>query len=283
MDFYDVLLRRKTGKPCKNMFDSVFAGSGGGGGGKPALVPWATGTDDKIVAMVNGYYDGKLTIDEIKSVWSIGDCRSVDLAAMEAVYVGESHRAQTVEMMIIDFEHDDLTTPINDKRKALVSINQKNVLSSGDVYEISDQQNTEKGYLDTSGYDRDWATIPRREWCNKVYYQSIPSKMREIVKMVKKGSPTSRVDDYVSLLSINEIAGPTIGDDGYQYSYFKAGTVEEILKKRTKLPAYTGYIGCSYWTRTKETWERFYRISSTGQYYTSEKKTLYGIAPAFCL
>lgn len=47
MDFYDILLKRKTGKPCKNFYDDIFASDGGGG--KPALVPWSTGTDEEIV------------------------------------------------------------------------------------------------------------------------------------------------------------------------------------------------------------------------------------------
>lgn len=274
MDFYDVLLRRKTGKPCKNMFDSVFAGSGGGGGGKPALVPWATGTDDQIVAMVNGYYDGKLTIDEIKSVWSIGDCRSVDLAAMEAVYVGESHRAQTVEMMIIDFEHDNLTTPINDKRKALVSINQKNVLSSGDVYEINDQQNTEKGYLEIAG-SYSWGESPRRKWCNEVYYQSIPAKIRGIIKECIKPAG-SYADDLIFLLSITETGAGARGVDGAPYSFF------DTAEDRAKKPQYTGYISCSYWTRTAAPSGAF-RINASAGSSISPPSTLYGIAPAFCL
>ena len=242
---------------------------------KPALVPWATGTDDQIVAMVNGYYDGALTIDEIKSVWSIGDCRSVDLAAMEAIYVGESHRAQTVEMMIIDFEHDDLTTPINDKQKALVSINQKNVLSSGDVYEINDQQNTEKGYLeDAESFV--WDSSSRRKWCNEVYYQSIPAKIREIIKECGKETNYSIVDDLIFLLSITETGATSRPSDGYKYSLF------DIAENRAKKPPYPGYISCSYWTRTASG-NTAYRVTSATTAASNPTSTLYGIAPAFCL
>ena len=86
------------------------------------LVSWSTGTDAEIKAMVDSYYAGEVTLADIRSVWSIGDEREVTLSAMAATGVGESHRAQSVKVVILDFDHDTLTTPINGKTKALISV-----------------------------------------------------------------------------------------------------------------------------------------------------------------
>jgi hypothetical protein len=291
MDFYDVLLRQKTGKPCKNMFDSVFAGSGSGGG-KPALVPWATGTDDQIVAMVNGYYDGKLTIDEIKSVWSIGDCRSVDLAAMEATGVGESHRAQTVEFQILDFNHDTLTTPIGSITKALITVDMKNCLRNANVTDTTGSSNTEHGYMNSSNTNQGgWTSCARRTWCNNVFYNALPSYFKNLVKSVDKltsaGNQSSIINtdsDYCFLLSEIEIFGSVtyskVGE-GSQYAWFANATAN-----RYKLPKWNSSSVSDLW------WERSPRgsvsisfcivdIVGLADYYSASGA--FGLAPAFCL
>jgi hypothetical protein len=291
MDFYDILLKRKTGKPCKNFYDDIFAGDGGGGG-KPALVPWSTGTDDEIVAMVNGYYEGTLTIDEIKSVWSLGDCRSVNLAAMTATYVGESHRAQTVEMMIIDFEHDDLTTAIGDKTKALVTINQKDCLRDATVTDTTGSSNTEHGYMNSNNTNAGgWTRCARRTWCNNVFYNSLPSYFKSLVKPVDKltsaGNKSSTINtdsDYCFLLSEIEIFGTmsySAAGEGSQYAWFANATAN-----RYKLPKWDGSFVSDRW------WERspygrssisFCRVHGDGSANTGNAYVAYGLSPAFCL
>ena len=292
MDFYDVLLRRKTGKPCKNMFDSIFAGSGCGGGGKPALVPWATGTDDQIVAMVNGYYDGKLTIDEIKSVWNVGDCRSVDLSAMQATYVGESHRAQTVELQILDFEHDNLTTPIGDKTKALMTVDLKDCLRDATVSDAEGSSNTENGYINSSNTNvGGWGSCARRTWCNNVFFNALPSCFKSLVKSVDKLTSAGDQSDIINtdsdkcfLLSEVEIFGSATYSEtgeGSQYALFANAAVN-----RYKLPKWNSSSVSSRW------WERsprggssylFCRVSHAGDTSYANAFSNYGLAPAFCL
>lgn len=293
MDFYDVLLSRKTGKPCKNMFDSVFAGSGGGGGGgKPALVPWATGTDDQIVAMVNGYYGGKLTIDEIKSVWSIGDCRSVDLAAMEAVYVGESHRAQTVELQILDFEHDTLTTAIGEKTKALIAVDLKNCLRDASVSDIGGSNNTENGYMNSTNTNiGGWTSCVRRTWCNNVFYNALPSYFKSLVKPVDKLTSAGDQSDIINvdsdncfLLSEIEIFGNVTNSkagEGSQYALFA-----NAAANRYKLPKWnSSSVSSRWWGRSPcgGSSYTFCRVSNAGDTSITNAFSNYGLAPAFCL
>lgn len=280
-----------------DLFSALFAKSlsKGGGGGKPALAPWATGTDDEIVAMVNGYYSGALSIDEIKVAWRIGDRRTINLAAMEATYVGESHRAQMVELQILDFEHDDLTTAIGKKTKALITVDLKNCLRDATVSDTGGSSNTENGYMNLANTNvGGWTSCARRSWCNEVFYNSLPNYIKNNIKAVNKltsigdASPTINTDsDYCFLLSEIEIFGRSTyskAGEGSQYAWFA-----DAKANGYKLPKWNSNSNSvsNYW------WERSpYELNSEGfccfgyngiasygynAYYND------GIAPAFCL
>lgn len=259
--------------------------------GKPALVPWSTGTDDEIVAMVNGYYDGKLTIDEIKSVWSFGDCRSVNLSAMEAVYVGESHRAQTVELQILDFEHDTLTTAIGERTKALITVDLKDCLRDASVSDTDGSSNTENGYMNSTDTNvGGWTSCARRLWCNEVFYNSLPNYIKNNIKAVNKltsaGNQSHTVEtdsDYCFLPSQYEVFGnenPSIGVEGSRYALF---TNDE---KRNKLPKWNASsVSDNWWERSPHGATRtgFCRVGNIGDKLYFNSSYPFGIAPAFCI
>ena len=71
------------------------------------IVTFADGTNEEILAMIEAHYNDKINLSDY---WAVGDIRTVHLSAMEAIGVGESHRAQTVQYRISDFEHYDLVT-----------------------------------------------------------------------------------------------------------------------------------------------------------------------------
>lgn len=291
MDFYDILLKCKTGVPCNNFYDGIFAGDSGGGG-KPALVPWSTGTDEEIVAMVNGYYEGTLTIDEIKSVWSLGDCRSVNLAAMTPKYVSEIHRAQKVELQILDFEHDDLTTAIGDKTKALITVDLKDCLRAEGVSDTGGSSNSENGYINyTGGNAGGWTSCKRREWCNEIFYNALPTYIKNIVKAVNKltsaGSQSETINsdsDFCFLLSEIEVFGIVTyskNGEGAKYHWFS-----DISENRYKLPKWNSdFVSDSWWLRSPYNSNNsfFCYFSATGNASNSNSYNLRGIAPAFCL
>ena len=54
----------------------------------PSLVTWAGGTDEEIVKMVQLADEGKINLSDY---WAVGDTRTVQLSAMSATGVGESH------------------------------------------------------------------------------------------------------------------------------------------------------------------------------------------------
>ena len=182
------------------------------------LVAWSSGTDEQIAAMVQGYYDGAVTLDQIQSVWKVGDVRNVSLSAMAATGVGESHRAQTVQLAIADFNHDDLTTAIGDKTKALITWTQKNCLRDANVSDTSGSDNSENGYMNSSNTNiNGWRGCTRRTWCNNVYLKALPANLQALIKPVNKksgtgggsSSGTETTSDSIFLGSEIEIFGST--------------------------------------------------------------------------
>ena len=259
---------------------------------KPALVSWTTGTNDEVTAMVNAYYNGILSLDEIKSVWHLGDTRSVDLAAMEATGVGESHRAQTVEMEILDFDHDTLTTPVGSITKALITVDMKNCLRDANVTDTTGSSNTENGYMNPTNTNvGGWTSCKRRSWCNNIFYNALPTYFKDLVKPVNKltsaGNQSSTINtdsDYCFLLSEIEIFGSislSKAGEGSQYAWLASATINKY-----KLPKWNSSASSDYW------WERSPRnnFSSNfcGVYYTGDvgndgASNTYGLAPACCI
>ena len=256
----------------------------------PNLVPWSTGTNDEIVAMVNAYYSGIITLEDIKSVWNLGDKRSVEISAMDAVYVGESHRSQTVEFEILDFDHDNLTTPRNNITKALISIDTKDCLRDAEVTDTRGYHNTENGYMNpTNTSTGSWRNCARRKWCNEIFYNSLPKYFKRMVKKVDKltregaGSIKLLTDsDYCFLLSLTETLGdfgPSYPVEGERYAQFKK------LYSYYKLPKWndSSAVTSEYWFRSPGDYEKFRRVgpgNTTGSDYASTKL---GIAVACCI
>ena len=261
----------------------------------PKLVPWSTGTDQEITEMISGYYTGKLSLADIKSVWSLGDVRNVDLSAMSATGVGESHRAQTVQVEILDFDHDTLTTPVGSITKALITCDLKSGLmdaecAAGTKY---GQYNTERGYINVNNTNTGgWRACIRRAWCNNTFYNALPSYFKALVKPVNKltstGGTSSTINtdsDYCFLLSEIEIFGSVSkskAGEGSQYAWFANATAN-----RYKLPKYnSSSVSDSWWERSPldNNSNNFCYVNNygyanaTGASYSSSS-----IAPAFCL
>ena len=174
---------------------------------KPPLVSWSTGTDQQIKDMIDAYYDGTYTLDEIKSVWNIGDERIVHLSAMTASGVGESHVTQDVTMVIMSWQGKTLNSPINGKTNNLAIIGQKNVLNNNGT--------EEGGYMNSSYTNAGgWNSCARRTWCNNIYRDSLPNILKDVFKQVHnytEGGSGNRniVDsiDYFALPAECEVSG----------------------------------------------------------------------------
>jgi hypothetical protein len=150
--------------------------------------------------------------------------RKINLSAMSAKYVGESHVAQTQQIVILGFNHDTLTSSVNGKTKALLTVQPLRVLSNGTT--------REPGYMRGSAKtDTAWDTTDRRSWCNDTFKSALPDYIRTLVKQVKKDYctnsntlATATTNDYIWLLSENEVFNVkkyAATQEGTQYEYYK--------------------------------------------------------------
>ena len=73
------------------------------------IVTWAGGTDKEIVAMVEAADQGVINLSDY---WAVGDIRTVQLSAMSATGVGESHVAQQVDLVLLHAGGYDLNAAV---------------------------------------------------------------------------------------------------------------------------------------------------------------------------
>ena len=256
------------------------------------IVAFATGTDEEIAAMIEAHYNNKINIADY---WAVGDTRSVSLSAMSAAGVGESHRAQTVQFVIGDFNHDDLTTPINSHSKAAVTLLQKDCLmdASNASNPVNGSGNTENGYMNSTNTNAGgWKNCARRTWCNNVFFAALPSVWQSMVKTVNKksgtgggsSSGTEITADKIFLASEIEIFNSTtysFAGEGTQYQYYKNATAN-----RYKMPKWdSSYVTHIYWERSPRSGNTpdFCIVNRDGSTATYLASTASGVAPCLCI
>ena len=255
------------------------------------IVTFADGTDAEIAKMIKAHYDNKINIADY---WAVGDTRSVSLSAMSATGVGESHRAQTVQFVIGDFDHDDLTTPINGHTKAAVTLLQKDCLmdAANASNPVNGENNTENGYMNSSDTNvGGWKSCARRTWCNNVYLSALPSAWQSIVKTVNKkvsvgnnSSTIETVQDKIFLAAEIEIFGLneySFAGEGTQYQYYKNATAN-----RYKMPKWSSsYVSHTYWERSPLSgYTAGFCVMYSADYAgASDASSAYGVAPCLCI
>ena len=255
------------------------------------IVAFAGGTDEEIAKMIQAHYNNKIKISDY---WAVGDMRTVHLSAMSATGVGESHRAQDVQFVIGDFEHDDLTNPINGHSKAAVTLLQKDCLmdSSNASNPVNGSTNTENGYMNSSNTNiGGWKNCARRTWCNNVFFAALPSAWQSMVKTVNKKtsvgnnqSTIETVQDKVFLAAEIEIFGSTtysFAGEGTQYQYYKNATAN-----RYKMPKLApSYVSSLYWERSPYSGNttHFCNVDHIGSAKSYNASIAQGVAPNLCI
>ena len=241
--------------------------------------------------MIQAHYNNKINISDY---WAFGDTRSVSLSAMSATGVGESHRAQTVQFVIGDFNHDDLSTPINGHTKAAVTLLQKDCLmdASNASNPVNGSGNTENGYMNSAHTTVDgWKNCARRTWCNNVYFNALPSAWQSMVKTVNKkvsvgnnSSTIETVQDKIFLAAEIEIFGSTtysFAGEGTQYQYYKNATAN-----RYKMPKWnSSNVSNIYWERspTRGDTSLFCYMSRSGTAEYTKANVAVGVATCLCI
>jgi hypothetical protein len=226
---------------------------------------------------------------------------------MPVSYTWESHRAQDIELRILDFEHDNLTTPINDKTKALITVQQKDWLMDAECAAGTrdGKDNTENGlFYPGYYYYGDRADMPRYKWLNDTYYNAFPETFKTLIKECSHECQTSRdpvtyetTDDRAFLLSEYEICGGSYANigqtEGTQYEFYKQSPPTAADSKRYKLPVFDKNSSSAVWwgrTHSITIGDRWTVVNGKGEMSNGNPSANYGtgtgqvgLAPAICL
>jgi hypothetical protein len=260
-------------------------------------ITWENGTEEEIKNMLKQHYLGNINIEDY---WNIGDTRKVQLSAIDDKLTNESQPEQTVELVIIGFNHDVLVNSIDTRDKAAITVQVKNCLCN-------------LGYMNNSWCapdDARWFSSRRRIWCNVNFKHALPEYLQNLIHGVIKltntytpfiniytGECNSRQNvsmDDCFLLSEWEIWGKqnldsstwsSLDADGTQYEYMKTQS-NRIKISYNSTSSYKN----TWWGRTSNISENynlpalFIQCGSSGLYasYNTSFYTVFGIAPAFC-
>ena len=254
--------------------------------GKPLkIVTWSGGTDEEIVAMVEAADKGEINLSDY---WAVGDTRTVQLSAMSATGVGESHSAQKVDLVLMHAGGYKLNTAVASGRTTCSFIvGQKDSLA-------------ESGYMNPSNTNNDsWNGSKRRTWCNEVYKNALPSTLLPIFKQFKtitaqtsNGSTNQESVDYFALPAAKEVFGGSASEAGgstgysnliefnalFQFDYYK--TTSNRVKKLGK----TG-TASTWWERSPNCNDstNFCGVNGGGNAYNYSAGNTRGLAPFGCI
>lgn len=240
-------------------------------------VTWANGTDAEIVAMVEAADAGVISLSDY---WAVGDERNVNLSAMSATGVGESHAAQTVTMVLMNAGGKALANETASGRKICSFIvGLKNCLA-------------ETGYMNSSATNSgSWNSSARRAWCNSVFRDAIPSTLRSIFKQHKNltiavynGSTNQETTDYFALPCEKEIFGSVSYSNTAEASALSQFTYYKTTSNRVKK---LGNSDSAYywWGRSPNSSNSrsFCSVYSDGSASINNANNTYGVAPFGCI
>ena len=203
------------------------------------IVTWAGGTDEEIVKMVQLADAGLINLSDY---WTVGDTRTVQLSAMDAIGVSESHSAQKVDLVLMHAGGYELNEAVlSGRRTCSFIVGQKDSLATS-------------GYMNSSKTNSgSWDGSARRNWCNSVYKNALPSTLLPIFKQFKtitaetyNGTTLKTSLDYFALPAAKEVFGGSVTSAGeatgysnltefnalFQFDYYK--TASNRIKKLGK-------------------------------------------------
>lgn len=244
------------------------------------IVTWATGTDAEIAYMVAAADAGQISL---KDYWEVGQERTVNLSAMAATGVGESHAAQTATLVLMD--------------KTCTGFTLANATSGGKTkpdFIVGLKNNLEEaGYMNSSDTNANgWSGCARRTWCNNVFRPSIPSSLRGIFKQFKwkqgkGGGITSgllETTDYFGLAPEKAILGSNIysfPDESalyVQWDWYKTSTNK--IKKLGDTGIYSYWWECS----ARSNYDTYYcAVNGSGYASSGAASNVNGLAPFGCI
>lgn len=200
--------------------DAILTISGGGG---VEIVPWATGTDEQIVAMIQAAHDGDIDL-QTDGGWAVGDTRTISISAFTAggnVAVA----AQDIDIVITSFD---------------------DYMSCGNVlqFDFKDALAQKVRINSTASNTGGWGSSEMKTVTMPALVSALPSWLSEnliefsVLSASGGGSSETLVTvggNKLALRSTNEVIGNTwwtIGGEGTQLSYYT--TASNRVKKLGK-------------------------------------------------
>ena len=247
---------------------------------KTIIPPFADASLDDIATIVGSYYSGDIALADIQTVWSVGDSRTFTLSSMSAETVRETHAQQTCTMKIVDFNHDVLTTPINEREKAFLTF----------AFMISESGSMKNSGSDSGGSSTGntggWQSSERRTWCNNTCVNALPIEIQNLLKAVDKtydiggaSETTAVTSDKLFIPSAIELTNGAADSDwntsiwtsiraggggGTQYEYYKTHNlpISKNICTSTTVGAHSSSSGNdfynSYWVGATSSKERYH-------------------------
>ena len=230
--------------------------------------------------MVQAADEGKINLTDY---WTVGDERTVQLSAMAATGVGESHAAQAVTLVLMDSTCTGFTlasATSGGKTKPSFIVGLKNSLA-------------EAGYMNSTNINTNgWSGCARRTWCNDVFRAAIPSTLRGIFKQFKwkqgKGDESSsgllETTDYFGLAPEKAVFGSatySYSDEAALYAQWEwYQTASNRIKKLGDTGSASRWWECSPYSGYSSF---FCRVISDGSAATNYAYFTYGLAPFGCI
>ena len=252
-----------------------------------SIPPFKTATDQQITDIINGYYDGVYTLEQIQSAWHVGDTRDIDINAIPAVgdnwSVGESHRAQTVTIQILDFDREGIDgghEGTADRDKALLVVGLKDCLSDATVENYHGEDNTELGYMNSTATSTlTWDDCAREKWCKHGFYGALPAYIQSLIKTIQL--PILKHDGVYSIFSTGTVFLLDKHNVSSANSYAYYSDTTDYFKK----PRYSNNSS-RWWLRSvgndTTSFHSIYAGANEEIIQTSANTPL-GLAPAWCM
>ena len=170
-----------------------------------------------IINIANKYYNDKVTLEEIKHTWNIGDTTTFSVNEILADDIFENnHNAGNVTMRLVDFETYDLETSINNKTKNFIT------LMTTDLFNDSGN----KGYYISNGTYTGWENRPIRNWLNTSLKSALPTDIQENIKEIKRyvagpGNAERNIEDTLITETIFIPKVSEVNNTDITFEYYK--------------------------------------------------------------
>lgn len=238
------------------------------------IVTWAAGTDEEIVEMVKAADKGTINLADY---WSVGDERKVELSEMLSGEVSDTYLAQTVTFVLMNKGGKELAEATASGRTTCsFVVGMKNSLDDIGVMNP------------TSASNGSWNESIRRDWCNDVFKNAIPSTLLPIFKQHKNDTAGA---DYITITSIDYFAlaaeMEVFGKNLYAGYWNEASLTQfewykNTLANRIKRLGDDGNSGW-WWVRSLKSNHEFCAVNTNGEATYNYANENAGFSPFGCI